>query len=172
MRAHLLELDAIDRADRASYDSALRDLFDRKLSRWDRLRYLLPTIGGLLMAVGLTSVALTEPSSTPVLTRVLFLVMAGSGAFWFLMCGRILRRGSVNLRHDRRVVTLAALGFATLQALFFGWRSESDSAALPALVVSLVFVVLAATAFLAQRVHESELRMREQLLRSRQDESQ
>lgn len=167
IRARLLELDSIDRAKRECYDAALRELFDRKLSRWDRLRYLVPTIGGLVLAIGLGSVAVSEPASTPMQTRVLLGGVAALGAFWFVVCGRILLRGSVNLRHDRRVVTVAALVFASIQTLLFGWRSAIDAAALPALVMSLVFVVLAATALIIQRVHESELRTREQFLRAR-----
>ena len=117
----------------------------------------------------LASVALTEPPSTPPQTRLALLAMAGIGAFWFLVCRRILSRGSVNLRSDRRVITAFARGCAVRQTLFFAWRSEAGSVAAPSLIVSLVFVVVAAATFIAQRVQRSELRIREGVLRSRQD---
>ena len=85
IRAKLLELDSIDRAKRECYDAALRELFDRKLSRWDRLRYLVPTIGGLVLAIGLGSVAVSEPASTPMQTRVLLATIAmGMVTSWAL----------------------------------------------------------------------------------------
>ena len=169
MRADLLQLDPIDGADRARYDAALRWLFERRLSRRGQLLYLLPTIGGLVVALAMTSLAVSEPPSTPLQTRVLLLALAGIGAFWFVACGKILARGSVNLRGDRRRIVSTALVVSTLQAAFFGWRSQADSSALPGLVLSLVFVVIAAALFVAQHVRESELRIREQLLRARLD---
>ncbi|MFT5288528.1 MAG: hypothetical protein ACI8QS_000290 [Planctomycetota bacterium] len=164
MRDRLLRIDSIGSADRADYDEALRNLFERKLSRLDRARYLVPTVTGLCMAIGLGSLALTEPASTPVETRIVLSVIAIIGAFWFVVFGRILRRGSVDLSRDRRVVCLAALVITSLQVLYFAWSFSTDPDALPGLIVGLLWVGLASVAYLVQRIRESELRVRVQLL--------
>jgi hypothetical protein len=171
LRARLLELEPMRTDERARYESALRELFDRRLGPWGRLRYLLPALGGLVVALGLGSLALTEPASTPDSTRALLGALALLGAAWFVLCARILRRGSVNVLRDGRALSALALACATLQALVFGWRAASDPAAVPALVLGLVFVVLASVVLLAQRIRESELRVREQLLRAQLDAS-
>lgn len=171
LRTRLLELEPMREPERARYESALRELFERRLSPWDRLRHLLPASGGLVVALGLGSLALTEPAGTPEATRALLGVLALLGAAWFVLCARILRRGSVNALRDGRALSATALACSTLQALVFGWRAAADPAAVPGLILGLVFVVLAAAVLLAQRIRESELRVREQLLRAQLDGS-
>lgn len=171
LRARLLELEPMRPDERVRYEGALRELFDRRLGPWGRLRYLLPALGGLVVALGLGSLALTEPETTSASTRALLGVLALLGAAWFVLCARILRRGSVNVLRDGRALSAMALSCATLQALVFGWRAAGDPAAVPALVLGLVFVVLASVVLLTQRIRESELRVREQVLRAQLEAS-
>lgn len=88
-----------------------------------------------------------------------------------MLCARILRRGRVNVLRDGHALSALALGCSTLRARASGWRAAAHPAAVPALVLGLVFVVLASGVLLAQHIRESELRVREQLLRAQLDAS-
>ena len=159
-------LQGIDPARRQEYDDALQRIFQAKLSAWGRLRYLLPSMCGLLMALGMSTLALTEPSSTPLGTRLLLLGIALMGAAWFVICGRILLKGSIDLVADKRLVSGVALVFTALQALAFAWFTWSDASLLPGLILSVVFVLLAGVVFITQEIRSSELRLREHQLRA------
>ncbi len=167
IRSGLLQLDAIERADRSAYDARLRALFETELSAWGRLRYLLPAVAGLVVAVGLTTLALSEPASTPLTTRATLLVLAGIGLVWFFLCGRVVLRRSVDVTTDGRRIAAAALLLTSAQVGFFAWRTWVDATVLPGLLLSLGLLVAAAALFVAQRVKASELRIREALLVAR-----
>ncbi len=167
LRDRLLDLDPLGAEQRRELQSTLAELFERRLSPRQRLGLLLPTAAGLLGAIALTALAVSEPPTTPWTTRLTLLVLALIGLFWFLACGRLLRRGSLHLVRDRNLLTSAALGFTTLQSLGFGALAARDPERLAGLLVSLLFSLLAAVAFLHQRGRASELRLREELLRAR-----
>lgn len=166
LREELLGVEGMSGAAVDRYRAQLDELMSRKLSAGGRLRYLAPLLGGGAVALALTALAASEPASTPLATRLLLLALAAIGAAWAVLAGRVLRRGSVDLIGDRRAFATAALVFTVAQAGFFAWRATESSTALPGLVLSLAFVVLATGLFVAQRVRESELRIREQQLRA------
>lgn len=165
LASDLVSLDLIQDSRRPAYEKALAQLFDAKLNAWGRLGYSLPTLGGLAMALGVGTLALTEPDTTPLATRLILGVIAIMGAFWFVICGRILLRGSVNLVGDKARLCRMALGFTTLQSLAFGWSARIEGGSLGALTLSLVFVLLAGVACVVQEVRAAELRQRERRLR-------
>ena len=173
-RERLLELDPPRGPARAEYERALAELFERRLGGFERLRYVLLTAAGALAALGLGSLALTEPPETPVATRAILGVLAAMGATWFAVAWRVLRRGSVHLIADRRRIASIVLAFAVLQCAFMGWIAwrqapESGAAAtdvLGGLYLGLAALLLAAVVYVAQRVREAELRTREQVLRA------
>jgi len=167
MRARLLDQAPIPGAYRKAYEDALRSLFERRLSGWERVRYLVPTAGGLTAATLLLSLALTEPATTPPVTRGLLFGLAVLGAGWFAIGMRVLRKGSVHLVRDRRTVVRAALLCTALQMAFFAWRCTSDTDALPGLLVSSTLFLLAVGFWIEQSIREARLFAREERLRSR-----
>jgi hypothetical protein len=173
-RERLLALDPPAGALRADYERALAGLFERRLDGWERARFIAAASGGAIAALVCGSLAISEPDTTSNSTRIVLGVMSAMGATWFVVALRLLRRGSVHLIADRRRVASIVLAFATLQALYFawaardsfGWLSWTRPGAAPALFVSLVVLILAATVFVVHHLRESELRAREQTLRA------
>lgn len=165
-RERLLDLDPPRGAARAQYERALEQLFEHRLGRFERLRYVLLCAVGAIVALGLSSLALSEPATTPLVTRSALLVLAAMGATWFFVGLRLVRRGSVHMIADRRRIASIVLLFAVLQCLFFAWISMTRAEGQAGLVVGLIILVVAGVEFLAQRVRESELRVREEILRA------
>jgi len=165
-RERLLELDPPRGAARAQYEQALQQLFEQRLSRFERLRYVLLAAAGAIMALGLGSLALTEPATTPAATRIALGVLAAMGATWFLVAWRLVRRGSVHLVADRRRIAGIVFLFAVLQCGFFAWISWQRTDALTGLFVGGVMLVIAGVGYVVQHVREAELRTREQILRA------
>ncbi len=164
-RERLLEQDPLSGPARAGYERALAELFERRLGRFERLRYVLLAAVGAIAALALGSLALTEPATTPLATRVVLGVLAAMGATWFALAARLVRRGSVHLVADRARIAGIVLFFAVLQCGFFGWLSFRHPESVLGLFVGLAGLVIAAVVFLVQRMRESELRTREQILR-------
>ena len=165
-RERLLELDPPSGQARAAYERALQELFERRLGRFERLRYVLLATAGASMALGLGSLAITEPATTPAATRAALGVLAAMGATWFFVAWRLLRRGSVHLISDRRRIAAIVFFFAVLQSGFFAWHSWQNPDSIHGLYVGLVGLVITAVGFIVQNVREAELRTREQILRA------
>lgn len=146
IRNELLGLDPFERERFPGYAAEVEALVQRRLGAIDKIRFLLPTVGGFTMAAVLSTLALTEPASTPAHTRGVLLTLAAGGAAWFFAGLRILRRGSLNLIGDRRTIARLALGLSLLQLAFFAIRlavtGESGSAAIMALGFALVAALL------------------------------
>ncbi len=167
LRERLLDLQPLDGPGRLACERELACLFERKLGRVERLRYLVPACAALVMALGLSSLSLSEPDSTPLSTRAALLGMAALGAWWFVLCWRILRRGSVDLLCDRRRIAGTALGCTLLQTAWFAWHALRDPAQWAGLALAAPLFALALAVFVHQRRRESAARRREQELRTR-----
>lgn len=176
-REHLLNLDLPNPAARAAYERALAELFERRLAGAERLRFVAAAVGGAIAALVCGSLAVSEPDSTHWPTRAALGVMSAMGATWFVVAWRLLRRGSIHLVRDRRLVASIVLAFAALQALYFAWAARDTFSwlawirpgAAQAFFVSLIVLVLAALVFVRHHVRESELRVREQQLKAALD---
>lgn len=174
LREHLLDLDPPRPAARAAYERALAELFERRLAGWERARFVVAAVGGAIAALVCGSLALSEPEATAWTTRAALGAMSLMGVTWFVVAWRLLRRGSIHLVRDRRLVAAIVLAFATLQALYFAWAARDSFSwlawirpgAAQAFFVSLVVLVLAAVVFVLHHVREGELRVRERHLRA------
>lgn len=170
LREGLLGLDTIKGDQRESYDAALAALFEHKFGRGERALYVAATVGGGTVAMGLSALVVSEPSTTPAATRALLAAIALMGLFWCLLCGRALWRGRVGVQTDQRWAAVGAMTCAVLQTVFFGWRAASEAgtgAGFAGLGLSIVFVVLAAVVLIMQGLRELELRTRERELSER-----
>ena len=165
-RERLLQLDPPLGTARADYERKLGELFERRLSRFERLRYVLLSAAGAVVALGLGSLALTEPDTTPPATRAILGVLAAMGATWFFVALRLARLGSVHLIVDRGRVAAIVLAFSALQCVFFAWISRDRPEMVAGFYVGLTALLLASAIFIAQRIRESELRSREEFLRA------
>ncbi len=142
------------------YRQRVRGLIERRLTRGDRIKYLFPAAGGFVMALVLISLAISEPDTTPANTRWILFGLGLIGAGWCYIGCRTLLRGSLNLLVDQRQLARFALLVSTLQAAVFALRWTGEESVLPALVFSLVFVVVSAALVVVARIQEAELRLR------------
>lgn len=164
LRDGLLGAEPLSAGERDGYDAALRELFDRELGRAQRLRYGLTAGAGLVLFLGLTSLAVTEPETTPLGTRALLLALAGLGALWFLVCGPVLRRGRVRFDRDRRRMVRLACAACLLHVAWLGWLAVHDPSTWPGLVLGLAFLVAAGVLAARHRRADADLRRRAHVL--------
>lgn len=163
----LMVLDTGASTGREKYERAIAALLEQKLAPADWLRLSLMGIGGLAGAAVCGALAVTEPATVPVLTRVTLMALSGIGLTWAALAGAIIRRGSV---HAARHGTLAAnLGFAfsLLAAIGIGATalfSEGRPAPIGLLLLPLSTLVLSVVVLLAHRIRLAELRLRRDLL--------
>lgn len=167
LRARLLDLQPLEGPGRRACEQELARLFEHRLGRLERLRYLVPACAALVMALGLSSLALTEPDATPRATRFLLLGMALVAAWWFALCWRVLARGSVDLVRDRRRIAGTALACTLVQSAWFAWRTLQDPAQGAGLAVAVLLLAVALGVLVRQRRSESAARRRERELRAR-----
>lgn len=167
LRTRLLDQQPLDGPGRLACEQELARLFEHRLGRAERLRYLVPACASLVVALGLASLALTEPDSTPRATRLVLLGMALVGAWWFALCWRVLRSGSVDLVGDERRIAGTALACTLVQCAWFAWRTLQDPAQGAGLAMAVLLAVLALGVFVRQRRRESAARRRERELRAR-----
>lgn len=163
-REALLQADSIQGPGAEAYIRAMEALLHRKFNPWTRTLYILGTVGGATMAVALSSLALTEPPTTPTSTRYILGVLVLLGTFWCWVCGSALWRGRIGLLEDRRHAAWGALAASLLQTLVFAFRAANTDGeptttnTLSGLLVSLTFVILASLLVALQSIRESELR--------------
>ena len=142
------------------YRERVQGLIERRLTRAERIKYLFPAAGGFVMALILTALAITEPDTTPANTRWILFGMGLVGAGWCYIGCRTLLRGSLNLLVDQRDLARFALLVSSLQTAVFGLLWSGEGSVLPALILSLVFVIISAALLIIARIQEAALRIR------------
>lgn len=149
------------------YDREIRAMTEQKLTKALKVAWVATGILGLGFLAVFGTVAVILPPEFPLLGRLGFGAGAAFGLAWAGFCLSVIRRGSF----DRRKVAVAAAGISWCAAVIMTTLMLLLSAQHPdkvvgtrIVVVSLVFLVMAAVFMIGARVQTAELNTREKLL--------
>lgn len=144
----------------------LAGLADRPLTAWQKARLALMGLGGLAGAAVCGSLAATEPSTTPVGTRVALAVLTLVGLSWAGLSGWVAKRGVLRGPTHGRAAALMGLGYSAAAAMAIGAMSMASSKPVNpgAVLLATTPVALAMVVVITHWVREAELRVRRDLL--------
>ena len=157
-------------------DPAIRDrhqaLLEAKLgSAWPlgkKANYAALAVVGLLGFLAAGSLSLTEPPSTPAATRGLLALLSFIGLGWAVFATWALARFRGGFAGERLEASRMALGCCLVALLGLASASaalKKEASAGPLLATGLAFLVVAAVGATNARIEESDLAIREQILR-------
>jgi hypothetical protein len=167
LRDRLCELEPHDPLLRERYLQEMKAMFERKLTFRGKLFLAAVLVGSLTITVFLAVEALIHVE-LPALAR---LGLAGGAVFaaaWAVLCGRALRRGTLELRTEPAVQAGLLWGFAVLLETCFlvlAPQFPDHFHATVALFLGLVILIGAGVMLVNTCVQQAELRTREALLR-------
>jgi hypothetical protein len=149
------------------FDREIRAMTEQKLTKARKVAWVASGILGLGFLGLFGTVAVIAPAEFPLLGRLGFGAGAAFGLVWAGFCLWVIRRDSF----DRRKVAVASAGIAwgatvimtTLMLLLSGQHPDK-AVGTQMVVVSLVFLVMAAMFMIVARVKTAELNTREKLL--------
>jgi hypothetical protein len=162
----LLAVEPLSPDFRETLQKELHMMFVRQLSASRRMVIGALALVALASAVICGSLAVTE-TELPTLPRVGLGVGTLFGLAWMLVLGRIARRGAIDLRIDNRLMAAMVWVFTVLMMVFFlmvGMSIEDRLKGLLMIANGLAFLVGAGVYFLAFRIEQAELSVREKLL--------
>ena len=149
------------------FDREIRAMAEQKLTKARMAAWVASGILGLGFLAVFGTVAVIAPAEFPLLGRLAFGVGAAFGLAWAAFCLSVIRRGSF----DRRKVAVASAGIAwgftvimTTLMLLLSNQHPDEAVGTRMVVVSLVFLVMAAVFMIGARVQTAELNTREKLL--------
>jgi MFS family permease len=163
----LCELEPLNPELRGKYEQALKDVFERKLS-W-AMKVFVGGVGAasLAIAIYLGSLAFAHQELRP-LARI---GLAGGAAFalaWTMLAGWTLRKGKWHGKIQPTVAaTLAWLGAVFMETLFLVLAPTASDPYLATVGILGGMVILVGAGFqlIGTRIQQSELQMRELILR-------
>lgn len=164
----LLGFDTTDPAVRQRFGTELQAHFETHMSKSRSVQLVGMGVAGLIGSLVCGSMALTEPTTTPVAVRSLLALFASFGLGWTLLATWILARGRGNFILQRTLAARMAFGFtlATVVALsLVTFSLGREAAGLPMLTTGLALLILAAVLLTDARIERAELTIREQILR-------
>jgi hypothetical protein len=165
-RDQLLAVEPISPDPREKLEKELRTMFIRQLKLPGRIFIGINAVVALASAVVCGSLAVTE-TELPTLARVGLGVGTLFGLAWMVVLGRIAKRGAIDLKIDNRVMAAMVWVFTVLMMVFFlmvGMSIEDRLKGLMMIANGLAFLVGAGVYFLAYRIEQAELAVREKLL--------
>jgi hypothetical protein len=163
----LSELEPVNPDLRGKYDQALKDLFERKLS-WP-MKLFVAAVG--LMSVGIAIFLGSNIVLHPELPALAHVGLAGGVAFslaWAALCGWTLRKGMWYAKIQPTAAGALAWVFAVfLETLFLVLAPLAPDPYLwtVAILAGLVILIGAGVQMLGTRIQQSEVALRESLLR-------
>ena len=163
----LAEMEQATPALKERYDREIRAMAEQKLTKARKAAWVATGILGLGFLALLGTAAVIAPAEFPLLGRAGFAVGAAFGLAWAAFSLSVIRQGSF----DRRKVAVASAGMAWCAAvitatlvLLLSARHPDKVVGTRMVVVSLVFLVMAAMFMILARVQTAELNTREKLL--------
>jgi hypothetical protein len=162
----LVAVEPLSADSRQKLQQELHDMFVKELNVPHRIFLSIVGVAGLASAVVCGSLAVTE-ANLPTLARVGLGVGTLFGLAWAAMAARIVRRGTMDIRHDNRRIAAMVWVFTVLMTVFFlmvGMSMEDRLLGLMMIAQSLAFLIGAGVYLLAYRIEQAELGIREKLL--------
>jgi hypothetical protein len=158
-----------DEASEERFKEEMRKMTETKLTTAKRAAWVFSGLMGIFFVILFGYVAWTSPSELPLITWLIFVAGAVFGAFWAVICGYILKKGSINLRTDENVVHGFVWVFMVLMMtalLVAGGMMNDRVLGIYMVLYGLVFFVMfAIPTFLNLRINRLEVGLREQIIR-------
>ena len=164
----LIEIDRREHPDRLSLTQELTMLTVRELSEGRRAVLCLVSAAIAVGGAGALVLAVTESMGTT--PQAVLLAGSAAAAYWAARLGRLAYRGSVDVRTDGHrsasVAVVLAAGLAAVMLATAGLRPDlSDRTLILMSGQALFWLIVGGVYFLAQRVDEASLSIRERLIR-------
>ncbi len=165
-RDQLLAAEPLSTDFREKLQQELHTMFVRQLTTtW---RYLIGINAALALAAAVVcgSLAVSE-TELPTPARVGLGIGTLFGLAWTVVLGRVARRGAIDLKVDQRLMAAMVWVFTVLMMVFFlivGMSIEDRLKGLLMIANGLAFLIGAGVYFLAYRIEQAELAVREKLL--------
>ena len=166
-RERLLEVDARNQAHRERYEKEVHAMLDKELTGIQKGPYIFSVVLGLSFAILFGTVSVMAPAGFPLLARLGFVAGSIFGLAVIVRSVWILKRGSLNLKTHPTAKVGLAWGITIIMMTLFpllGVQQPDKPQSVFMVVSGLVFLVLAATFMISNRVDQAELKTREKLL--------
>lgn len=163
----LLSAEQTTPAFRDKYETEVKAMLEKKLTRPQRVGYTLSALMGALFLVVFGAVALFAPREFPAWGRALFGLGSAFGLVWAILVGRIVITGKVNLRTGANALVGLTWGFVVTVVtvlMMVGVDRAEPVKSVYMLLVGLVYLLIAAMFMIFNRIEQSELNMKEKLL--------
>jgi hypothetical protein len=164
-RDRLLAAEPLSPDTQQKLQQELHAMFTRELNTPHRIVISIVALVGLATAALCGYLAITR--DLPIVARIGLGTGSLFGLGWLALAVRILRKGSINLRFDNRVMAAMVWVFTVLMVTFFlmlGMSIEDRLLGVMMIAYGLVFLVGAGVYFISARIEQAELSTREKLL--------
>ncbi len=166
-RDQLIESESMNPNLKEKYEKELKNMLEKKLNLTMKISYTLSGILSLVMGVFFSYIAIVTAKGLPNLIRFSFGFGAIMAFLWTGMMVWILKRGRLNLRRDSKMSAGWVWGVVvvnmTVLLLVSGQNPNSTLSVFMA-VSGLVFLVIGAVFLIAEKINQSELNTKEQIL--------
>jgi len=166
-RDELVDMEKADTSCKEKYEKEMKEMFEKKLTRWEKLLWIVGLGMGLGFFVLFGTLAIIVPKEFPLWGRFIWIFGAVFGLVFAALSVWILKKGTVNLKTDD--MAAAGLGWAFIVIIASIVLVHSGDLPEPItgvrmLVSILIFEVMAAAMLLKAIIQRSELNTREKLL--------
>lgn len=166
-RDRLLQAEQVSPAHKEKYDKEVREMLEQKLTGARRLAYIGSAAIGIGFALLFGTLAIIVPKGFPIAGRFIFAMGAIFGLAWAVFAGGIVRKGVINLKTDPTAMAGMSWGLCVIvvTVLMLAQRDFPDPiTGVSALVIGLIFLVMAAVFMIFNRIDQAGLKTREKLL--------
>jgi hypothetical protein len=163
----LLNVEQMNPSYKEKYEKEVRAMLEEKLSGFKKGAHIGSLILGLIFTITFGTLAVILPTEFPLWGRAIFVIGAIFGLAFVVLEGRILKKGSLNLKKDNMAIAGLVWCFIVMLAtiiLVFSGTLPDPILGVRMIVFVLVFLVSAAVILLRTVIERSELNTREKLL--------
>ena len=162
----LLAAQRVDHSLRQRYETEIANMLEQKLNKTRRISFIASAIVCTIMMIALAIAAASTPN-LPAAARVGLALGAVYAAGWLVMSVRILRRGSMHLRTDSKLMSAWPWTFAIMfvTVLMFATGARADSVrSVWLLLFGLIFLLMASMFLIQYWISDARLKVEERLL--------
>ncbi|MDP8244920.1 MAG: hypothetical protein P9L94_12610 [Candidatus Hinthialibacter antarcticus] len=166
LRERLLAAETVTPSLKERYEKELKTMTEQPLSNKNRIWHYVVSVVGAVICIHFVVIFFIAPDELPLLARLLFLVGAAGSAVWAVICFRMARRGSMNLKRDPDIMIGSIWGmvvFSTVVSLMLGMQME-PAAGGRMIAYATVFLIMGALFMIQRMIERTELKLREKLL--------
>ena len=166
-REQLLQAERLNPTYKERYQKEVRAMLEQKLTGGKRLAYIGTAAMGIGFALLFGTLAIIVPKGFPIAGRLIFAMGAIFGLAWAVFAGGNVRKGVIKLKTDPTAMVGMSWAFVVIvvTVLMVSQRKFPDPVTgVRALVIGLIFLVMAAVFMISNRIDQVGLKTREKLL--------